>query len=290
VPGSFSRRYVELKNPILDILCGEEKTPDWLVPDLFLQGAMVCIGGEPGTGKSYVSYMIGLAIASGCPALSGIVPEGPPKRVLYFDEENSEQDRDKYIRRCYQGLTIANGFEPDLANLYENFLPLSFALGGEAEWNDTAAAYIKEWKPHVCIFDTASPCFGIELENDNGVATVAIKKVRALMTLTVPKFTAIILRHAKMKTEEGGRRTMRGAKAWHGASDGVMFQVKAQGRPRKDGLNLTRLVPDKTRAWGLRQTIYITPRWTDPKHNGLALEGSYSATTEHKRAEKGDED
>lgn len=281
---------MELENPIVDILCAEEKPPDWLIPELLLQGAMVCLAGEPGTGKSYISYTLGLAVASGCKALSGIVPKGDPRRVLYFDEENSIQDRDKYLRRSWQGLTATNhGKEPDLGLLIDNFWPLHMVLGTD-NWKDTAAMAIEQVQPHLIVFDTATPAFNIQDENDNAEATQAIKGIRELMKLTDPPATAVVLKHAKMRTEKGGRRTMRGAKAWQGAADGVMFQVMATGRPRKDGLRLTRLEPDKTRAYGLRQTIYITPSWLDDKRNGLKLDASYSADKEHKKAEDEEDD
>ncbi len=280
------------RNEILDILCGPEEDPHWLIPNLFLQGALICLAGEAGAGKSYVSYTMGLAIASGLSTFSGLIPaSSEPKRVLYFDEENSLQDRNKYLRRSWFGLMKQNKVKDDstyLERLDENFWVCSFHLGTEG-WQDAARYAIEQVQPHVIIFDTATPAFNIEDENSNSEATQAVKDVRILMKLCDPVCTAIILKHAKMRTEKGGRRSMRGAKAWQGAADGVMFQVAATGRPRRDGLKLTRLEPDKTRAFGLRQTIYISPSWTDEDRNGLLLEASYSATKEHKHAEAKEE-
>lgn len=268
----------------MDILCAEEQPPNWLVPDMILQGAMVCLAGEPGAGKSLVSYMIGLAVASGCKALSGLVPPGEPRRILYFDEENSQQDRDKYLRRAWHGLTDTNdGEEPDMGLLQENFWPLHFVLGDD-NWQDVATLAIEQVQPHLIVFDTATPCFNIQDENDNAEATRAIKGIRELMRITDPVASAIVLKHAKIRTEKG-RRQMRGAKAWQGSADGVMFQVKATGRPRKDGLSLTRLEPDKTRAFGLTRTIYINPSWTDSDRKGLRLDADYTPDREHKKAE-----
>ena len=84
---------------------------------------------------------------------------------------------------------------------------------------------------------------------------------------------------------------MRGAKAWLGSTDGTWFQVRLPGRPRKQGF-LTRLEPDKTRAYGLQQPIYITPEWTADDKSGLYLHGSYAPSKEHKRklAEEGQDD
>jgi RecA-family ATPase len=280
---------LDYQNPIIDILEAEEKPPDWLVPDLLLQGSLIALAGEPGTGKSYLSYTIGLAIAAGWPALGGLVPKMEPRRVLYFDQENGQQDRDKYLRRSFIGLKNAQGKAPSMQALFDNFFPTHFVLGGD-NWLEMAEEYVLELKPHLMVFDTATPCFNIQDENHNGEAAKAVAGIRHLMKLTTPTCSAIVLKHAKMRTEKGGRRTMRGGKHWEGAVDGTMFQVKAAGRPRKDGLSLTRLEPAKTRAYGLRQTIYITPRWTDEARSGLVLDGSYKPDSAHKTAEEKDED
>jgi RecA-family ATPase len=270
-------------NDIVEILSAPDSDPDWLVPNLWLQGAMICLAGEAAHGKSCLCYTIMLALAAGEPTLSGIIPAGEPKRVLYFDEENGKQDREKYIRRAYQGLIAQNKREPDLALLHQNFWAVGARLGQEG-WEETVEEWVEYVRPHVMIFDTGSPCFNLDQENDNSEASKTVKKLRRLMLLTDPVATSIVLRHAKVRTMKGGRRQMRGASAWQGAVDGVMFQVRAPGRPRKGGLYLTRLEPDKTRAWGLNQTIYITPYYTDEEKSGLYLDGSYSPNKEHRQA------
>lgn len=279
-------------NPIVEILTAEEQEPDWLVPNLFTQGTLVVLGGEPGAGKSYVVYTIMLAIAAGHQALSGLVPERDPKRIIYFDEENSNQDRDKYLRRSFNGLgglkSKRNPDGLDLSAIQDNFWAVHFHLGGD-DWVDRAAEWVDFVKPHAMVFDTATPCFNIADENDNAEATQAMKGIRQLMRMTDVPSTAVVLKHAKIRTEKGGRRTLRGAKAWQSGADAILFQVKAPGRPRRDGLSLTRLVPDKVRAYGLHETLYITPDWTDDKRTGLSLAGSYSPDREHLKAEQADE-
>ncbi len=270
-------------NPIIDILTVEHTEPQWLIPDFLLQGSLVALAGEPGTGKSVLSYTLGLAIASGYETLSGIVPAGEPRRVLYFDQENGHQDRDKYLLQCWHGLK-----NPDVALLHEHFFPVHFALGQD-EWPDVVAEYVDLLQPHVTIFDTTTPCFNIEEENSNGEATRATNRLRELARQTDPVMTILVIKHAKMLMKKGGRRTMRGGKAWEGAVDGTMYQVRAPGRPRNNGLSLTRLEPAKTRAYGLRRTIYITPEWTDTAMTGLVLSGSYMPNSAHSKAER-DED
>ena len=282
----MSRRSTfEPANAIADILLAEDQEPDWLVRDLILQGALVCFVGESNSGKSFVSYVLGLAIATGCQAFGGIVPAGEPRRVLYFDDENSKQDRDRYLRWAWNGLTAGNGGkEPDLGLLADNFWPVHYELGIN-DWQDKAQKWVEWVSPHLIIFDTANASFNVEDENTNAEATKAVKSVRRLMALPEPEAAAWVLKHGKMRTEKGQGRTVRGAKVWKDLSDGMIFQVKSRGRPRKDKLHLTRIVPDKVRAFGLRDTIYITPRWSDVNKTGLVLDGSYKAGKEHKFAE-----
>lgn len=279
---------VDDDNPIVDILTGDELPPEWLVHDIITQGSFGCLCGESGAGKSYIGYVLALAIAAGCPAFGGMIRAGRPKRVLYFDNENSQQDRDKYLRRAWMGLKTQNGAEPDISLLYKNFWPIRAELGDD-KWAETVEAWIERVKPHALFFDTANACFDIDEENSNSEARKAIHKIKRLMELTSPPASAAVIKHAKTRTEQGQIRTVRGAKIWKDLSDWFLFQVKAPGRKRKDGLSLTRLVPDKVRAYGLQRTIYITPSWTDEAHSGLILAGSYKPNHEHHTAEREDE-
>lgn len=260
-------------SPLLDILHAPDVEPDWLIKDLMLQGTLVILAGEPAAGKSYVSYTLGMAVASGVSALSGIVPPAEPRRVVYFDQENSPQNRDKYITRSWHGLVDNTGSLPDDVVLYDHFYPVSFRLGTE-DWDDEAMRFIDRFEPHMVVFDTAASAFAIADENDNAEASRVIGRIRHLMTRTNPMMTAVVLKHAN-STLENGRRRIRGATMWQSLADQVMFQVRSQGRPptkRGKGLHITKMVPDKTRAYGLTDTIKIIPSWTDEAKTGLMLE------------------
>lgn len=277
---------LDYENPIVDIVTAEQKEPDWLVPGVFPVGQMICIGGESGAGKSLLLYMISLALATGVSTLSGVVPAGKPRKVLYFDDENSELDRDRYLARCYRGLEDTHGAEPDLGMLLENFFPIGFRLGDE-DWYDTAAQFVERIQPDLIVYDTATVCFGIVNENDNGEAMTAIRKVKKLARSVTPYATSVVLRHAN-RYEKGGQRDMRGAKQWKGQSDQVLFQAIGQGRRMKNGLVRTKLIGDKARAFGMTKgdAIHITPSYTDSKKSGLVLE----ARLDNKHRDDADED
>ena len=277
---------------LIDILTGVEEEPDWLIPNLIAQGGMVVLVGESHAGKSYLTYTLSLAMAAGVSALSGLVPAGEPRRVAYFDDENSTQDRNKYLRRSVNGLgglkTKRHPKGLDLGLLYENFYPLHFRLGAE-DWMDRAAECIDIIRPHCLVFDTAASCFDIADENDNAQAQNTIKGIRHLMKIPEKVASSIVVKHAKTRTEKGGPRVVRGAKVWKDLSDSMLFLVRASGRPR-DGLSPTRLLPDKVRAYGLPQPLYISPDWTDDARTGLVLRGSYQADREHRAAERADDE
>ena len=143
------------------------------------------------------------------------------------------------------------------------------------------------WQALMPIFEVQAN--GKTYEVDALSLRAAIKAVKRVMRETTPAASAIVLKHAKTRTEKGQVRTVRGAKIWKDQSDGMLFQVKGGGRPRKDGLSLTRLIPDKIRAYGLQRSVYISPRWTDEARNGLVLEGSYKPSSEHRQREDRDE-
>jgi len=249
--------------PTLDLtnaLTSADPVVDWLIPGFIPRGSLIALAGEPGAGKSFVAYTLSLALATGTPFLS--IPL-EPKRILYFDQENSRPDCTQYLRWAWNGLG-----QPSLDLLSQNLHIAPFILGSR-QWPSVAGAYVNQFQPDLIIFDTTTPAFAIEDENHNGEATRAINGLRSLQGLMSPAPAIIALKHAKVRNEGGGY-TLRGAKAWEGAVDSVVYQIKTAGRPRLDGLSSTRLEPSKTRAFGLRESIKIDPQWVNEKA-GLRL-------------------
>jgi RecA-family ATPase len=273
------------ENTIVDVLTADDIEPTWLIPGMYLQGTTIAVAGESGVGKSVINYHLAMAVAAGVPAFGGLIPAGEPKRVLYFDEENSEQNRNKYIQQVWYGL-MATQHDPDLALLQENLWVVAFNLGGE-DWAVECEKWVRYVRPHAMWFDTATPCFHVQDENSNAEATAVLRRIEQIKRLTDPVCTALVMKHAKTRSMgEGRRRTMRGAKAWLSAADQTVYHVKRPGRPTKDGLSVTWIEPDKTRAWGLNQNIYVTPSHTDKAKTGIVLKGSYTASQEHRQAVK----
>jgi len=247
--------------PIAELLSGKEPPVSWLVNNLLPRGSLIALAGEPGAGKSFVSYTLSLCLASGVDFL-GFGIESPAK-VLYFDQENSRPDTTQYLRWSWIGLN-----RPTLPQIESNLAIAHFALGTH-DWLSKAQSYVLSVKPELIIIDTATPALAIDDENDNGEAAKAIGKLRTLQGLLSPSPAIIVLKHAKVKSEDGAY-TLRGAKAWEGQVDGIIYQIRSAGNPRLDGLRSTSLVPAKTRAFGLRDTVKINPEWTEERA-GLRL-------------------
>lgn len=247
-------------NPLRLELTGDAPIVEWLYPDILAQGTLISFAGTPGTGKSFISYTLGFSLACGLP-FGGSHPERT-RRVLYFDEENSKPDRIQYERWAWHGLN-----RPNLDQLCDNFWVESCVLG-DSEWPKTVAKGIALYQPELIIFDTATPAFAINDENDNSEAAKVVATLRHLQRQMETPPTMLVLKHAKIY--EDGTPTLRGAKAWEGAVDGIMFAHKGQGRP-KQGLSRVTIAPGKTRAFGLRHTLITDPTWTTLDREGLDL-------------------
>ena len=251
--------------PIGDLLDGTISPVSWLIPDFIAAGSLVTLGGEPGAGKSYLSYSISLALTTSTPLLGWTIDR--PRRILYIDQENSRADCIEYFRWAWRALGC-----PDPTLVTQNLTFVHFGLPAAA-WAQQLAVYATAVKPDLIILDTTTPTCAIQDENDNGEASRAIMALRNIQALVHPAPAILALKHARVnsKAEAGERRyTLRGAKAWEGQADSVIFQIRAQGHPRTDGLTNTRLEPAKTRAFGLRQTIHIEPQWL-PNRAGIYL-------------------
>jgi len=136
----------------------------------------------------------------------------------------------------------------------------------------------REWKPGIIYVDTATSALGIQEENDNAEAQRAIQGLRHVMEAAGTNPAVKVLKHAKFQQSMGNhqgaiRRTIRGAKAWLGAVDQTMYHIAARGRRRADGLRITILVPDKSRAYGLKRNIRISPAYSETMPKGLILKG-----------------
>jgi len=247
------------------ILTGQDPEPSVIVQDMIYQGQMLVVAGDPGVGKSFLQYTLAVSLAADLPFLNH---RTVPGKVLYFDEENSRPDLQQYLRWIWRGYG-----QPSIDDLKANLHIEHFAL---AQHGNRRYHYMAEIaariRPAVIIIDTVTPCCSIEDENDNAEASRAMKALRRVKEAAGPDATMILLKHAKFSHDPAERQTIRGAKAWLGEADGIIFHKLVQGKPRADGLRNTRLLPDKVRAFGLRHEVLVTPSWVGQgKERGIVF-------------------
>lgn len=244
-------------------LSGTPPEPSWVIPDFLAAGSVVCLAGDPGIGKSFLSYHIAMCLAAGVPFLGTPLAPHP---VVIFDEENSPQDSTAYLYRNWVGLD-----RPNVAMLAQNLRIEQFSLGGtSSQVYDGMSVIVAAHKPALIVIDTATPVCRIQDENSNGEASQAIRGLRNVRTTAGPQSSMLILKHARID-KDTGQRSIRGAKAWAGESDGIIYHMGYAGRPKKDGLRPTHLEPAKTRAYGLQDTLHLIATWTDETHTGVCL-------------------
>ena len=154
--------------------------------------------------------------------------------------------------------------------MMQSIMFCSFHLG--LAWEAQLRNLAKTFRPGLIIIDTATPALNIIDENDNAEASKKIKALRATQADAANETAILILKHAKTYDEIGHRRSVRGAKAWLGAVDIVMYHSFGVGRPKKQGLRPTFLEADKPRAFGLDHIVKILPHWTSSEEpRGLVL-------------------
>jgi RecA-family ATPase len=250
---------------LTNILVGQDPEPAYLVNELFYQGQMLVIAGEPGVGKSFLQYHIAMCLAAGLKVLGRDSKCG---NVLYFDEENSRPDLQQYLRWIWRGLSC-----PDIGLLKTRLFIEHFSLAKQAKRRfNYMAECAGKLKPSLIVIDTVTPCCAIADENDNAEASRAMQALRRVKESAGPTCTMILLKHAKFTHDPQERQSIRGAKTWLGEADSIIFHKVYQGRPQVDGLRKSRLLPDKTRAFGLRQELVITPHWIGEKpQRGVVL-------------------
>src|SRR5206468_2621691 len=121
-----------------------------------------------------------------------------------------------YLRWCWHGLG-----QPDLDLIDANLWSLHFKLGGN-DWCEQLESAMANVCPSLIIFDTATPCFNIQDENDNSEASAVIQRLRQVQAM-YNQSTIVVLRHAKTFTEAGEDghtiRKARGATTWKASTD-----------------------------------------------------------------------
>lgn len=272
-----------MPSDLIELLEGPDLTPPWTVPGFLVENEVMILAGEAGAGKSLLTYTLAIALATGSNFLGRPME---PKRVLYCDEENPYWTSRQYLRWAYRGLGCPSKTTL-VANLCHEALQLTNA--GPGGWQARLAQLCQGWKPNLIVIDTATPACHIDDENDNGEATRAVTKLRGAMLSAAKGCSMIVLRHARLEPDTGKYKP-RGATAWVGATDCTLLHSYSKGHPatkdpEKAGLRNTKLAVAKVRAFGMREPIWIIPRWIGPEDaRGIVLDVK-AADPDHGKAD-----
>lgn len=248
-----------------------EPDPDWLIPNTIHKGNLVLLAGLAGIGKSLFCYTLANSLATSTHLLNG---SAPPCRVLYCDEENGRADLMAYARWTWRGLG-----SPGRDLLDSNLRIESRTLSSSNAWNVVLRQLCDEFKPDLLILDTTTPACHVKDENDNAEAAAACQQIRVAMDASGPHCAALLLKHLRVDSKTG-RMDVRGAKHWKGAVDGIWYHLFSPGRKRADGWRNTYIRPEKARAYGLHETIHITPHSEPRQLVKLGIERRIIATEE----------
>jgi hypothetical protein len=88
--------------PISELLALPEVEPDWMVDQLFTVGSNGWVAAEPKVGKSWIVLELVYALTTGMPFLGRFAVK-QPRRVIYIQEEDSEQRVARRFRKLLRG-------------------------------------------------------------------------------------------------------------------------------------------------------------------------------------------
>jgi len=204
-----------------------EHSPElrWLITDLWTQGAVGIVGGEPKCCKSFLALDLAVAVAAGVPCLRRFaVPE--PGRVLLYAAE----DAPAIVRRRLDGIAAAAGVALRDLDIQVITAP-SLRLDLEADRRSLAAT-VAMLQPCLLILDPFVRLHRID-ENASGEVAPLLAELRELQRRH--NLAVLVVHHAK---KGAGRaragQALRGSSEYHAWGDSNLYL-----RREKDALTLT---------------------------------------------------
>lgn len=153
-----------IRTPRMDVTGALSEDPpsvEWLLEGWIAKGDLGLISGDPGAGKSWLMYDLGLSGASGFPIWEHFAHE--PFRVLMVDEENHPDD----VRRRLYDIALARGIKAadleDRLVIAEPKHGFSFRSGRAVRQLE---ATIEDTQPDLIIFDSMTAITTVKDEAD----------------------------------------------------------------------------------------------------------------------------
>jgi len=171
--------------PLVTLLNKEGGNPGYLVSDILPEGGVSILGGEPGSGKTWVVLALARDVAGGQPFLGRFTTEQGP--VLIIDEESGENRLRKRMKR----LGAADS------------LPISFSIMkvinlSDPSWEEPLCQAIDSIKPKLVIMDSLVRVH----RGDENDATQMAKLFSALTKLREEFGCAFLITHHFRKRQQ----------------------------------------------------------------------------------------
>ncbi len=188
---------------------------DWLIQDLWVNGALGFLAGEPKVMKSLLALNIGYAVAEGRPFVGKTVLNPGP--VLLYQEE----DNDNLIRQRLRHVNSGHGsdrlwiFTPGTSGQHLR-LDSDDALG---TLDDT----IRVLQPRLVILDPLANMHSLEDENQAGPINKILERLRWIRDLR--KCSFMIVHHMGKEGQSGQRpgQRMRGSSVFHAKAECALY-------------------------------------------------------------------
>lgn len=255
---------------LLYTMVAEAPEPEWLIHDIWTQGACGIIAGSPKSFKSYVALDIAFSLATGLPFL-GHYKVHKPGPVLYIQEEDSLPTIGKRLGEIANGrsprhhprfyMALEDGElrwgPPQVPPIYAKVrrgLILS-----EPEWHEWLDEELSKREYRAVILDPMMMLVG-DVE-ENRYAEMTNRFFRPLKQLAEKYAVAVILIHHTKKAGHTGRRgtALLGSQAAHAWTEDMLHVDKPNDKSSK--LTVLRESKFAEAIWFKMQPTVSQQRW-----------------------------
>jgi hypothetical protein len=205
-----------------ELMAIEFPAPKWAVPEVIAEGVTL-LAGPPKVGKSWLSLGLGLAIASGAPALGSIATEPGP--VLYLALEDTPRRLQSRMRK------VLAGGRPSGDLTLDTWCPTV---------SDGGAEYIAGWleenpDARLVVIDVLTKVRGKPPPGASSAYEADYAAIGAIKRLADAYAVAVLLvHHVRKAASEDFLATVSGTNGLAGAADAVLVLERA--RARADGI------------------------------------------------------
>lgn len=192
----------------------------WLVSDLWCEGAVGIVGGEPKCCKSFLALDLAVAVASGRPALRRFAVPHPGRVLLYAAE-----DAQHIVRSRLEGICQASGCELEALDV-QVITAESLRLDLERD-RDRLARTVEVLRPRLLILDPFVRLHRID-ENASGEVAPILAYLRELQRRDA---LAVLLVHHAKKSSGNIRagQALRGSSEFHAWGDSNLYLRRSNG-------------------------------------------------------------